>query len=78
MILLPNDFFDEGPPICLFTVLSGISCYGCGMTRAIMHLIHLDIETAYAYNMLSFLALPLLMILWLHKIRSLLKKIKKA
>jgi hypothetical protein len=38
----------------------------CGMTRAVQHLIHLDFETAYHFNKLSFVVFPLLigMILW--------------
>lgn len=46
--------------MCLSKVLAGMECYGCGMTRAIMHLIHLDFTEAYQYNKLSFIVLPLL------------------
>ena len=35
-------------------------CWGCGLTRGMMHLIHLDFVGAYNYNKLSFLILPLL------------------
>ena len=57
---MPADYFDEGESICISKLLAGMECYGCGMTRAIMHLIHLDFEEAYQYNKLSFIVFPLL------------------
>jgi hypothetical protein len=65
LLFLPANFFDNGRSVCLSQVLFGVECYGCGMTRAIMHLIHLDFENAFAYNMLSFIVLPLLIIIWI-------------
>ncbi|MBL7819074.1 MAG: DUF2752 domain-containing protein [Saprospiraceae bacterium] len=60
LLLMPADFFDTGTPVCLFTRLSGYSCYGCGMTRAMMHLLHLNFAIAWNYNKLSFIVFPLL------------------
>jgi hypothetical protein len=65
LLILPANFFDEGNSICLSKVLFDFECYGCGMTRACMHLIHFDLEEAFAFNMLSFLVLPLLGIVWI-------------
>ncbi len=65
LVILPADFFDSGESICLSILLFDVECPGCGMTSAIMHLIHFDFETAFAYNMMSFLAFPALSILWL-------------
>ena len=42
LFILPSDFFDEGDSVCLSVMLFNIECYGCGMTRAIMHFIHFD------------------------------------
>ncbi|MCU0443332.1 MAG: DUF2752 domain-containing protein [Microscillaceae bacterium] len=64
LLALPVDFFDSGETVCLSVTLFNTECYGCGMTSAMMHLIHLDPETAYAYNMLSLLAFPILAYLW--------------
>lgn len=61
LVLLPASFFDDGRSLCLFTALSGYRCYACGMTRALMHLIHLDVAAAWRYNPLSFVVLPLLL-----------------
>jgi hypothetical protein len=63
LILLPANAFDKGPDICLFTILSGYHCWGCGLTRACMHMIHLDFVTAEAYNRMVFIVLPMLCIM---------------
>jgi hypothetical protein len=65
LIILPANFFDTGESICLSKLLLNVECYACGMTRACMHLIHLDIAGAYYYNTLSFAVLPIISIMWL-------------
>ena len=59
-LLLPSDYFDNGKTICLYTNITGFSCYGCGITKAIQHAIHLDFKTAYSYNKLVIIVLPLI------------------
>ena len=68
LLVLPANFFDTGKSICLSQLLAGKECFGCGITRAIMHLIHLEFEEAFAYNMLSFIVLPVLGIIWIQRI----------
>jgi uncharacterized integral membrane protein len=75
-IFLPAAFFDSGQSICLSVLLFDQTCYACGMTRAIQHLIHLDFKAAYSYNILSFLVLPLIAYLYIAEIINTLKKIK--
>lgn len=65
LLILPADFFDNGRSICLFQLLFGVKCPACGMTRGIMHLIHWDLENAFAYNKMSFIVLPLLILIWI-------------
>ena len=65
LFILPVDYFDHGKSMCVSRLLFDVSCYGCGMTRAIMHLIHFDFEVAMEFNRLSFFVFPLLFILWL-------------
>lgn len=74
LFVLPSDFFDHGQSLCLSKILINKECYACGMTRAIMHLIHGDVENAFAYNMLSFLVLPLLVVLWVMWIIKVFRK----
>lgn len=66
LLILPATYFDTGRATCVSVLLFDIECYGCGMTRAIQHLLHLDFEAAYGFNKLSFIVLPLavIMIAW--------------
>lgn len=61
LLYLPADFFDNGKSICLSKVIANRECYACGMTRGIQHLIHLEFETAWNFNKLSFIVFPLIM-----------------
>ena len=47
-------------PPCLFHKLTGLNCPGCGATRALHALLHLDFATAVHDNALLVGALPLL------------------
>ncbi|MBK7408154.1 MAG: DUF2752 domain-containing protein [Saprospirales bacterium] len=64
LLILPATYFDKGQSICLSQVLFGLECYACGMTRATMHLIHLDFTEAFYYNQLAFVVFPLLAFMW--------------
>ena len=60
LIYLPKTQFDTGPTTCLYTLVTGVNCLGCGMTRACMRLIHLDFKGAWEYNAMSFIVFPIL------------------
>jgi Protein of unknown function (DUF2752) len=64
LFVLPATYFDTGQTICPSKALLDIDCLGCGMTRAIQHLIHFDFEAAYNFNKLSFLVFPILVVVW--------------
>lgn len=64
LLALPADLFDDGPPMCLSVILLDMECYGCGMTRACQHLIHMDVRAAYEFNPLAFIVFPVLAWLW--------------
>ena len=70
LLILPADYFDHGQPMCLSVLLLNKECYGCGMTRGIQHLIHLDFEGAYHFNKLSFIVLPLFAYMTIMEIRK--------
>lgn len=69
LIILPADYFNEGQSVCLSILLLDKSCYACGMTRAIQHLIHLDFTTAWEFNKLSFIVMPLLTLSYLQEVK---------
>ena len=74
LIILPANFFDSGQSMCLSIIILDRECYGCGMTRAIQHLIHFDFIDAYHYNKLSFIVLPLSSNLYLKELIKVYKK----
>lgn len=51
-----------GKSICLFYNTIGIPCFTCGMTRAYMRLLHLDIGGAFTYHPLFFMVPVILFI----------------
>ncbi len=76
LLILPATFFDKGPEMCLFTRFSGYHCPGCGMTRGCMHLIHLDFQTAWNYNKVCFVVLPIMCGLFIAEFRKTFLQIK--
>lgn len=65
LLLLPKDYFNEGPSISVFAWF-GVEdfMYSTGMTRAVMHLLHFDFVTAAEFNKISFIVLPVLIVVW--------------
>ncbi len=50
-------------PPCLFHKLTGYQCPGCGIQRAVHHLLHFRLGQACHYNVLAVAALPLIALL---------------
>lgn len=46
--VLPADGF--GIPLCQFRVLTGLPCFGCGMTRSFVGMAHLQVGRAVFYH----------------------------
>lgn len=76
LLVLPADFFDTGRAVCLSVVLFGKTCYGCGITRAVHHLIHLEFLEAYNFNKLVVIVFPLISYLYLKEIVRVFFKMK--
>ena len=77
LLLLPANFFDSGQSICLSQLLLKKECPGCGTTRAIQHLIHLDFKQAWEFNKLSFIIFIVGAYIWVKWIIITIKKIKQ-
>lgn len=76
-ILLPGDFFDNGKTICLSKRFLDIECLGCGLTRGVQHLLHLDFQAAWEFNKLTFIVFPACIYLWIHFLKDLWKSYMK-
>jgi len=64
--ILPSTFFDNGTvELCPSKAFFDVECYGCGITRAIMHMHHFEFSDALFYNALSFIVYPFLVFTWL-------------
>ena len=57
LVLMRFAGIDLLPP-CVWKLLTGADCPGCGLTTAMLHLLRLDPAAAYASNPLVFLVLP--------------------
>lgn len=62
---IPSNFFDDGKSNCISILMFNEKCYGCGMTRAIQHMLHGEFSIGYEFNKISILVFPLLFSLWL-------------
>lgn len=56
-------------PGCPFRALTGWDCPGCGSMRALHSLVHADVAAALDHNLLTTLAVPVLLLGWLAWLR---------
>ena len=49
---IPIDQHETNWTFCLFKNITGKNCYGCGITRATLSVIHFDLTQAIAFNKL--------------------------
>ena len=74
--LFPREsFFDHSHTLCLFHLLTGKDCWGCGMTRALVSLMYLDFRAAWEFNRGVVVVAPLLLWLW---IRWIIREVQRA
>lgn len=52
-------------PRCVFHAVTGLACPGCGSLRAAHSFLHGDFATAFRFNPLLFVLLPLAGLAWL-------------
>ena len=69
--IIPTGFIEGGPTVCVFKILLGIECPGCGMTRAFSCILHGDLVSAISYNRLVVVVFPLFCFILLKNIVSL-------
>ena len=69
MALVPLGMLDHARPICIYTLVTGSHCWGCGMTRALCAGVRGDFITAFHYNPRVVVVLPVLFAVWLRMVR---------
>jgi hypothetical protein len=74
LYFIPLNWLGKQPTICLYKIITGHNCYGCGMTRAVLSAMHFQFENAYHFNKLVIIVLPLLIYIWAKTAINLWKK----
>jgi hypothetical protein len=75
---LPATFFDDSKVIlCPSRLLFDVECFGCGITRAVMHLHHLEYEDALYFNQLVVGVYPALVVTWFLWVFKSYKRLKE-
>jgi len=78
-VLIPTNLLDSTKPnICLFRMLCGFRCPGCGITRAVSSVCHGNLYQAYCYNKLVVFVFPLTCFIFFKKIVFLSKTLRDA
>jgi hypothetical protein len=73
LYFIPIEWLNKQPSICLFKNIFGLDCYGCGITRAIISGVQLNLQGALEYNQMIVIVLPLLTYIWIRTVMSLIK-----
>ena len=60
-------------PLCIFRIVTGCNCPGCGGLRATYCLLHGDFISALKYNPLLVISLPFIFLLAITKIKDLVR-----
>ena len=79
LYFIPREsFFEHTHTLCLVHWFTGEECWGCGMSRALMSLMYLDFESAWAYHRGVVVVAPVLAWLWLKWIVRLVRRADEA
>jgi hypothetical protein len=67
--LVSPAWVNAGPALCPHKLFTGADCMGCGLTRAMVALLHGHPSEAFAYNKGIVVAAPVLAFFWLKELR---------
>ncbi|WP_235297165.1 DUF2752 domain-containing protein [Portibacter marinus] len=77
--ILPSSFFDgDGLVLCPSRLFFSIECFGCGITRSVMHMHHFEFDDAVYYNVLGLVIYPALIVLWCYWVYKAYLRLKKS
>lgn len=66
LLVKPATYFNEGRDMCPSKIILDMECFGCGLTRGVMHTIHFKFMDAWHFNKLSWVVTVLLIMVWIH------------
>ncbi|MDR1090755.1 MAG: DUF2752 domain-containing protein [Prevotella sp.] len=75
LFFIPVAWLNRQHSICLYKNITGHDCFGCGITRAVLSVLHFDFGTAFHYNKMVVIVFPLLVYIWVNKIVKLIKEL---
>ncbi|MGE3270510.1 MAG: DUF2752 domain-containing protein [Chloroflexota bacterium] len=61
--VIPTAWVENGPPLCLFRLSTGMPCPGCGLTRSVVSLMHGDLSASAYYHPLGMVFVLLVLVL---------------
>lgn len=67
IIVLYNVPVEKMKDLCVYKRITGNECWNCGMTRAFLSIMHLEIDDAISYNYKVVIVFPLTVIIYIHK-----------
>ena len=65
IVFIPLELIENSASICISKLFFDKTCYGCGITRAIVNVIHFNFTKAFYYNKAIVIVFPLLIYLWI-------------
>ena len=67
---VPTAVVERGPTLCLYKLLFGWECWGCGITRAMSCAFHGQFANAWRFNHLVVVVGPLVAGIWVGCVRN--------
>ena len=64
VFLIPVEGVEANPAPCLYRIFLKKECIGCGITRAMLNVMHLNFERAIHYNKLVVIVFPLITVIY--------------
>lgn len=61
------NWLESKETICVFSNLTGIDCFGCGITKSLIAILKLEFTKAFQYNKLVIIIAPLLFFVWIKR-----------
>ncbi|MCM8776721.1 MAG: DUF2752 domain-containing protein [Candidatus Omnitrophica bacterium] len=65
LFFIPLSSLQNLPSLCLYKAIFGIECPGCGITRALLSLLHFNLYDTLNYNRLVVIVFPVLVYIFL-------------